>query len=98
MYFLTGPILTVDKMFCEDCGKELVESYLKTNYDVDICDTCRFDVLLSTLLHQCVVYGNISVFILSTTDSGLNPKLGPTKNYTKCIIYCLSCTVNRIIE
>lgn len=36
-----GPVLTVDKMFCDDCGKELVESYLKTNYDVDICDTCR---------------------------------------------------------
>ena len=56
MYFLTGPILTVDKMFCEDCGKELVESYLKTNYDVDICDTCRFDVLLSTLTLVCSVW------------------------------------------
>jgi len=61
---LTGPVLTVDKMFCEDCGKELVESYLKTNYDVDICDTCRFDVLfkLYSLLHQCVEHMLYSVW------------------------------------
>lgn len=36
-----------------------------------------------------IVYGNISVFILSTVYSGLNPQLGPTKNYTKCSLFLL---------
>ncbi|CAG2257649.1 DNA repair protein complementing XP-A cells homolog [Mytilus edulis] len=36
-----GPIITENKIFCDDCGKEMQESYLKTNYDVDICDVCR---------------------------------------------------------
>lgn len=36
-----GPVITENKIFCDDCGKEMQESYLKTNYDVDICDICR---------------------------------------------------------
>lgn len=36
-----GPLITLDKVFCEDCGKELQESYLKSHYDVDICDICK---------------------------------------------------------
>lgn len=36
-----GPVMATDNLFCEDCGREFMDSYLNTHFDVHVCDNCR---------------------------------------------------------
>ncbi|XP_067666783.1 DNA repair protein complementing XP-A cells homolog [Haliotis asinina] len=38
-----GPVLAVDNLVCDGCGKEFIESFLLQYFDVTVCDVCRQD-------------------------------------------------------
>lgn len=40
-----GPLLeaATDALVCEDCGKEFMDSWLLTTYNVNVCDVCKED-------------------------------------------------------
>ncbi|XP_078328572.1 DNA repair protein complementing XP-A cells homolog [Crassostrea virginica] len=38
-----GPVLESDALVCEDCGKEFMDSWLLTTYNVTVCDVCKED-------------------------------------------------------
>lgn len=39
-----GPIIPQisERLLCEDCGKEFLESYLHNHFDAFVCDLCRW--------------------------------------------------------
>ncbi|XP_056002612.1 DNA repair protein complementing XP-A cells homolog [Ostrea edulis] len=38
-----GPVIECDALVCEDCGKEFLDSWLLTTYNVNVCDVCKED-------------------------------------------------------
>ncbi|XP_063770735.1 DNA repair protein complementing XP-A cells isoform X2 [Pseudophryne corroboree] len=36
-----GPVLEFDYLFCEECGKDFMDSYLSNNFDLAVCDSCK---------------------------------------------------------
>ncbi|XP_075067024.1 DNA repair protein complementing XP-A cells isoform X2 [Mixophyes fleayi] len=36
-----GPVLEFDYLFCEECGKDFMDSYLSNHFDLAVCDSCR---------------------------------------------------------
>ncbi|XP_043575217.1 DNA repair protein complementing XP-A cells [Chiloscyllium plagiosum] len=36
-----GPVLEFDYLLCEECGKEFMDSYLSSHFDLPVCDNCR---------------------------------------------------------
>ncbi|XP_062063895.1 DNA repair protein complementing XP-A cells isoform X3 [Lepus europaeus] len=36
-----GPVLEFDYAICEECGKEFMDSYLMSHFDLATCDNCR---------------------------------------------------------
>ncbi|XP_062620427.1 DNA repair protein complementing XP-A cells homolog [Saccostrea cucullata] len=38
-----GPVLESDALLCDDCGKEFMDSWLLTTYNVNVCDVCKED-------------------------------------------------------
>ncbi|KAI5767133.1 XPA protein [Gulo gulo luscus] len=36
-----GPVMEFDYAICEECGKEFMDSYLMTHFDLATCDNCR---------------------------------------------------------
>ncbi|XP_051017609.1 DNA repair protein complementing XP-A cells [Acomys russatus] len=36
-----GPVMEFDYAFCEECGKEFMDSYLMSHFDLPTCDSCR---------------------------------------------------------
>ncbi|KAI8793330.1 DNA repair protein complementing XP-A cells-like [Biomphalaria glabrata] len=36
-----GPLIEVDNLFCEECNKEFLDSYLFSKFDHPVCDSCR---------------------------------------------------------
>uniref|UniRef100_UPI00398F464A DNA repair protein complementing XP-A cells n=1 Tax=Pristiophorus japonicus TaxID=55135 RepID=UPI00398F464A len=36
-----GPVMEFDYLLCEECGKEFMDSFLSSHFDLPVCDTCR---------------------------------------------------------
>ncbi|XP_067839428.1 DNA repair protein complementing XP-A cells [Heptranchias perlo] len=36
-----GPVMEFDYLFCEECGKEFMDSFLSSRFDLPVCDNCR---------------------------------------------------------
>ncbi|XP_072929078.1 DNA repair protein complementing XP-A cells-like isoform X1 [Hemitrygon akajei] len=36
-----GPVMEFDYLFCEECGKEFMDSFLSSHFDLPVCDNCR---------------------------------------------------------
>jgi len=36
-----GPVMEFDYAVCEECGKEFMDSYLMSHFDLATCDNCR---------------------------------------------------------
>ncbi|XP_040860520.1 DNA repair protein complementing XP-A cells [Ochotona curzoniae] len=36
-----GPVMEFDYVLCEECGKEFMDSYLMSHFDLATCDNCR---------------------------------------------------------
>ncbi|XP_041041716.1 DNA repair protein complementing XP-A cells [Carcharodon carcharias] len=36
-----GPVLEFDYLLCEECGKEFMDSFLSSHFDLPVCDNCR---------------------------------------------------------
>ncbi|KAH9520159.1 hypothetical protein Btru_060145 [Bulinus truncatus] len=36
-----GPVIEGDNLFCEECNKEFLDSYLLSKFDHPVCDSCR---------------------------------------------------------
>lgn len=40
-FLCPGPVLEFDYAICEECGKEFMDSYLMSHFDLATCDNCR---------------------------------------------------------
>ncbi|XP_072319820.1 DNA repair protein complementing XP-A cells [Eucyclogobius newberryi] len=36
-----APVIELDYLVCDDCGKPFMDSYLSNSFDVSVCDKCR---------------------------------------------------------
>ncbi|KAK3595482.1 hypothetical protein CHS0354_003472 [Potamilus streckersoni] len=36
-----GPLMVIENLICEDCGKEFLESYFYDKFHYSVCDNCR---------------------------------------------------------
>ncbi|XP_067886396.1 DNA repair protein complementing XP-A cells isoform X2 [Heterodontus francisci] len=36
-----GPVMEFDYLLCEECGKEFMDSFLSSRFDLSVCDNCR---------------------------------------------------------
>ncbi|KAL3885431.1 hypothetical protein ACJMK2_025489 [Sinanodonta woodiana] len=36
-----GPLMVIENLICEDCGKEFLESYLYDKFHYSVCDNCK---------------------------------------------------------
>ncbi|XP_077201616.1 DNA repair protein complementing XP-A cells isoform X3 [Paroedura picta] len=91
---LPGPVLECDYLICEECGKEFMDSYLMSNFDLATCDNCRdaedkhklitrTEAKQAYLLKDCDLDKREPVLKFILKKNPHNPRWGDMKLYLK---------------
>lgn len=49
--FILAPVMEPDYLICDECQKPFMDSYLSNNFDLSVCDKCRYDIITLVLSH-----------------------------------------------